>query len=70
MTFREEIDGSDKTVEQDNNVSDGDEDVNRDIVQDSGGSDADKWEISRSDGQKKNSSLSRRRRRRLQMRKR
>ena len=50
MTFREEIDGSDKTVEQDNNVSDGDEDVNRDIVQDSGGSDADKWEISRSNG--------------------
>ena len=40
----EEIDGPDEDAEQDDDVSDGDEDVDRDAVKGSGNSGADEWE--------------------------
>ena len=50
MTSVEEIDGTDKNAERDDNVSDGCEDVDWYTVRDSGGSEAEKWESDRSDG--------------------
>ena len=51
-TSREDIDGPDEDAERDNNVSDGDKDVDRGAIQGSGGYKADKWESCGSDGDK------------------
>ena len=42
-TSGEDIDRPDKDAERDDNVSDGDKDVDGDAVRGSGGSEADKW---------------------------
>ena len=51
-TSGEEIDGTKEDKERDNDVSDGDKDVNRYAIRDGGGSDADEWESGGSDGDK------------------
>ena len=53
MTSREEVDGPDKDAEQDNDVSDWDEDIDRDAIRGGGGSEAEKCESGRSDRDKK-----------------
>ena len=42
-TSIEEINGPDENAEQDNNASDGENDVNRDAVRGGGGSEVDTW---------------------------
>ena len=57
MTSREDIDEPDEDAEQDDNVSNGDEDVNLYAVRGGGSSEADKWKSVRSDGDKDKESL-------------
>ena len=48
----EDINIPNEDAERDNNVFDGDEDVDRDAVRGGGGSEADEWETGRIDGDK------------------
>ena len=52
MTSREDIDKTGEYAEQDDNVSNGDEDVNLYAVRGGGSSEADEWKSFRSDGDK------------------
>ena len=46
----EDIDGPNKDTKRENNVSDGDEDVDRDSIRGGGGSEAERWESGGSNG--------------------
>ena len=57
MTSREDIDKTGEDAEQDDNVSNGDEDVNSYAVRGGGSSEADEWKSVKSDGDKDEESL-------------